>query len=67
MFNCCEEVVFSCQTYEGGFAAYPGCEAHGGYTFCGLATLILLGHDSLCDCKSLLVSDRNFRYSMQLT
>ena len=44
-----------CQTYEGGFGGCPGMEAHGGYSFCGLAALILLGHDRLCDMKSLLV------------
>ena len=31
-----------CQTYEGGFGAYPGCEAHGGYTFCAFAALCIL-------------------------
>ncbi|KAI3951080.1 hypothetical protein MKW92_030614 [Papaver armeniacum] len=29
--------ILSCQTYEGGIAGEPGTEAHGGYTFCGLA------------------------------
>jgi len=33
---------FRCQTYEGGFGGFPGMEAHGGYTFCAVATLILL-------------------------
>lgn len=33
----------SCQTYEGGFAATPnGSEAHGGYTYCALAALMIL-------------------------
>uniref|UniRef100_A0A183C343 Protein farnesyltransferase subunit beta n=1 Tax=Globodera pallida TaxID=36090 RepID=A0A183C343_GLOPA len=31
-----------CQTYEGGFGGEPNCEAHSGYTFCGLAGLALL-------------------------
>uniref|UniRef100_A0A7N1A0S1 Protein farnesyltransferase subunit beta n=1 Tax=Kalanchoe fedtschenkoi TaxID=63787 RepID=A0A7N1A0S1_KALFE len=34
--------VLSCQTYEGGIAGEPGAEAHGGYSFCGLATLALI-------------------------
>lgn len=34
--------ILSCQTYEGGIAGEPGSEAHGGYTFCGLATMILI-------------------------
>ncbi len=38
---------FRCQTYEGGFGGAPGMEAHGGYTFCGLASLVLLGTHKL--------------------
>ena len=34
--------IASCQTYEGGIGATPGEEAHGGYTFCGLAAMVLL-------------------------
>jgi protein farnesyltransferase subunit beta len=34
--------ILSCQTYEGGFGAIPGREAHGGYTFCSLAALAIL-------------------------
>ncbi|ODQ80675.1 hypothetical protein BABINDRAFT_160913 [Babjeviella inositovora NRRL Y-12698] len=34
----------SCQTYEGGFGGIPFDEAHGGYTFCAVASLCLLGH-----------------------
>ena len=37
------EYVSSCQTYEGGVSGAPGNEAHGGYTFCALACLSLLG------------------------
>ena len=29
------------QTHEGGIAGEPGAEAHGGYTFCGLAAAVL--------------------------
>ncbi|KAL7643942.1 UNVERIFIED_CONTAM: hypothetical protein RMT77_005953 [Armadillidium vulgare] len=46
--------VLSCQTYEGGFSGSPGLEAHGGYTFCGLAALILLRAQHLCNTDSLL-------------
>ncbi|KAK9497123.1 hypothetical protein O3M35_004499 [Rhynocoris fuscipes] len=45
--------VSRCQTYEGGFAGSPGMEAHGGYTFCGVASLYLLGKLEKCDLKSL--------------
>lgn len=31
-----------CQTYEGGFSGIPGTEAHGGYTFCSVASYFLL-------------------------
>jgi len=34
--------IRSCQTYEGGFANQPFGEAHGGYAFCSVATLMLL-------------------------
>lgn len=35
-------IVFRCQSFEGGLGGEPGNEAHGGYTFCGLAALCLL-------------------------
>ncbi|OEU11229.1 terpenoid cyclases/Protein prenyltransferase [Fragilariopsis cylindrus CCMP1102] len=38
--------VISCQTYEGGFGSEPFTEAHGGYTFCGIAALKLLLGDT---------------------
>ncbi|KAI5809061.1 terpenoid cyclases/protein prenyltransferase alpha-alpha toroid [Peziza echinospora] len=38
------EYIGRCQTYEGGIAGGPGgMEAHGGYAFCSLAALCLLG------------------------
>ncbi|KAB7500745.1 Protein farnesyltransferase subunit beta [Armadillidium nasatum] len=46
--------VLSCQTYEGGFSGSPGLEAHGGYTFCGLAALTLLRAQHMCNTESLL-------------
>lgn len=38
-----------CKTYEGGFGQGPGSEAHGGATFCAVASLWLMGclRDSL--------------------
>jgi len=54
MFDGTPEWIVRCQTYEGGFAGGPGLEAHGGYSFCGLATLVLLGKQHLCDLRSLL-------------
>ena len=32
----------ACQSWDGGISALPGTEAHGGYSFCGLAALVLL-------------------------
>ncbi|GLG96877.1 Protein farnesyltransferase subunit beta [Gryllus bimaculatus] len=56
--------IISCQTYEGGFAGCPGLEAHGGYAFCGLAALCLLGKEHLCDIRGLLrwVAHRQMRF-----
>ena len=41
------DFLLACQTYEGGFGAEPGNEAHGGYTFCALAGLAILGEAEL--------------------
>ncbi|CAL9157862.1 unnamed protein product [Musa hybrid cultivar] len=46
--------ILSCQTYEGGIAGEPGSEAHGGYTFCGLATMILINEADKLDLPSLV-------------
>ena len=35
--------VAKCQTWEGGFGGEPFAEAHGGYTYCAIAALQLLG------------------------
>ncbi|KAF9580425.1 hypothetical protein BGW38_002940 [Lunasporangiospora selenospora] len=43
------EFIARCQTYEGGIGGYPGVEAHGGYAFCGLAALELLGRTDVLD------------------
>nr|CAD2164172.1 unnamed protein product [Meloidogyne enterolobii] len=43
-----------CQTYEGGFGGEPGCESHGGYTFCALATFALMQKMYLIDTQSAL-------------
>ena len=43
------EFVQRCQTYEGGFGGEPGNEAHGGYNYCALATLLILKSAHKCD------------------
>lgn len=54
LFDKTAEWAVSCQTYEGGFGGCPGMEAHGGYAFCGIATLALLNRTQLCDVDALL-------------
>jgi protein farnesyltransferase subunit beta len=49
------EFISKCQTYEGGLGGLPGNEAHGGYTFCGLAALYLTGKTNKIDIHRLLV------------
>uniref|UniRef100_F1L5Y5 Protein farnesyltransferase subunit beta n=1 Tax=Ascaris suum TaxID=6253 RepID=F1L5Y5_ASCSU len=48
-----DSFVISCQTYEGGFGGLRSCEAHGGYTFCGVASLMILGKSALMHTPSL--------------
>ncbi|OBA23365.1 terpenoid cyclases/Protein prenyltransferase [Metschnikowia bicuspidata var. bicuspidata NRRL YB-4993] len=42
-----QDWILLCQTYEGGFSGVPGAEAHGGYTFCAIASLYLLPKNGL--------------------
>jgi protein farnesyltransferase subunit beta len=46
--------VQQCQTYEGGLGGEPGNEAHGGYTYCGLAALALAGKMDAIDLPRLI-------------
>lgn len=48
------DYVQRCQTYEGGLGGEPGNEAHGGYTYCGLAALCLLGREQELDLPRLM-------------
>ncbi|CAD7092769.1 unnamed protein product [Hermetia illucens] len=56
--------VASCQTYEGGFGGAPDLEAHGGYTFCGIASLVFLGCTDKCNLDRLLkwTASRQMRF-----
>jgi protein farnesyltransferase subunit beta len=47
------EYLLRCQTYEGGFGGEAGNEAHGGYNFCALASLLILQQTHRCDLVSL--------------
>lgn len=42
------------QTYEGGLGGEPGNEAHGGYTFCGVAALVLVDQAHQLDLPRLI-------------
>ena len=48
----------SIMTSPWNFAIFlsPGVEAHGGYSFCGFAALVLLGEEDKINIKKLLVS-----------
>lgn len=50
--------IKQCQTYEGGFGGAPGLEAHGGYSFCAVAALLLLNTTGGINQRALLVSMR---------
>ena len=43
------EFIKQSQTFEGGLGPEPYCEAHGGYSYCGIATLALLNQISAID------------------
>lgn len=47
------EFISSCQSYEGGLSCVPFGEAHGGYNFCGLASMILIGEHEKLDLERM--------------
>ena len=59
------DYIASCQTYEGGIACVPFGEAHAGYTYCGLASLLLIGEESKIDIKKLLEWAVNRQLSLE--
>ncbi|KAI9224079.1 terpenoid cyclases/protein prenyltransferase alpha-alpha toroid [Blastocladiella britannica] len=50
----CMDFIVRCQSHDGGLASVPHLEAHGGYTFCGLAAALLLGEPHRLDLDALL-------------
>ncbi|NWI24266.1 FNTB farnesyltransferase, partial [Sula dactylatra] len=58
------EWIARCQNWEGGIGGVPGMEAHGGYTFCGMAALVILKKEHLLNLRSLLrwVTSRQMRF-----
>lgn len=55
LFKDTEKWIARCQTYEGGFSGCPGIEAHGGYAYCALAALTLLGKTGVINLSAFLV------------
>ena len=49
------DFISRCQTYEGGLGPIPNVEAHGGYTFCGLAAMCLIEQSEKLDLPALSV------------
>jgi protein farnesyltransferase subunit beta len=47
------QYIKSCQTWEGGIAGEPNCEAHGGYAFCGVAAMKILDKLETLDLPAL--------------
>ena len=48
------EYIRRCQTWEGGIAGEEGLEAHGGYSYCGLAALCIAGKADALDLHAFL-------------
>jgi protein farnesyltransferase subunit beta len=59
LFRGTDRWLLRCQSYEGGFGGVPGMEAHGGYSFCGLAGLMLMGQERLCNLETLALWGAN--------
>lgn len=49
-----DEYIASCQSFDGGISPVPSVEAHGGYTFCGLATMSLINKIEKLNVKKLM-------------
>lgn len=60
----CGEFIAACQSYEGGMGGEPGNEAHGGYTFCALSAINILGEAHKINFRRLLewAVDRQMKY-----
>ncbi|XP_058805453.1 protein farnesyltransferase subunit beta [Phymastichus coffea] len=54
LFKDTAQYIAKCQTYEGGFSGCPGIEAHGGYAYCALAALTLLGKTDFINVSAFL-------------
>eukprot|EP00742_Colponemidia_sp_Colp-10_P002803 GILJ01002997.1.p1 GENE.GILJ01002997.1~~GILJ01002997.1.p1 ORF type:complete len:390 (-),score=46.61 GILJ01002997.1:201-1370(-) len=59
------EYIVKCQTYEGGLGGEPDNEAHGGYTYCGLAAMLILGKADRLDLDRLLAWSVNRQMAVE--
>lgn len=50
----CSEYVQTLQSFDGGLGGEPGNEAHGGNTYCGVASMVLMGRLHELDMEALL-------------
>lgn len=65
LFSNAQNLINAAQTYEGGFAAAPGEEAHGGYTYCALASLCILQKDTPNkEALTTWLSERQGKYTL---
>ncbi|CAG8443100.1 17868_t:CDS:10 [Acaulospora morrowiae] len=48
------EWIKRCQNFDGGIGGEPGIEGHGGYAFCGLASMEMMGKSDMLDIPLLL-------------
>ncbi|XP_051885438.1 protein farnesyltransferase subunit beta isoform X2 [Pristis pectinata] len=64
LFEGTPEWIIRCQNWEGGIGGVPGMEAHGGYTFCGMAAMVILKKEWMLDLRALLrwVTSRQMRF-----
>ncbi|GCC38136.1 hypothetical protein chiPu_0016647 [Chiloscyllium punctatum] len=64
LFEGTPEWVLRCQNWEGGIGGVPGMEAHGGYTFCGMAAMVILKKEWMLDLKALLKLDSSVDWGL---
>ncbi|MEN2496606.1 MAG: hypothetical protein MHMPM18_001105 [Marteilia pararefringens] len=53
LFENTVQYILKCQSFSGGFSSNPGSEVHSGYTYCAVASLVMLDSLDKCDITSL--------------
>ncbi|TRY53558.1 Protein farnesyltransferase subunit beta/PFTB repeat [Cryptosporidium tyzzeri] len=54
LFDGIEDYILNCSGFDGGYSGDFGGESHGGYTYCVVSGLCILGKSSIIDIDSLL-------------